>query len=413
MKTNAKLINLLFGFFILLSCSVNAQSDASVIQFGTRLTVKSKILKEDREVWISLPANYNDKYFAAGKYPVLYILDGDLHFKSVSGMVDILSAGTNGTLVIPEMIVVSILNTNRTRDLTPTNSDKMYNGTVAGYLKTSGGGANFLRFMKDELIPKIDSAYRTFPYRIFVGHSFGGLSVLQALYEMPETFNAYVAIDPSLWWDNRLFLKRSESYFNHAKLKGKTLFVAQANSLVNLDTTNVHFESIKAFATNLETRNRSGIRWKYQFYPNDDHGSVAFAAEHDALRFIFKNYTAPLTISSVDDLVKHFENFSDEVGVKFTPPERIVHQFGSVFRFSGQPQLAKSYFELNIKNFPASSSANANMGELLMSMGDKKKALQFYEKAVSIFPGNEDAQRNIAQLKAEPDPKKAEQVKMN
>lgn len=392
-KSGLAVLLLLFNF------SLCAQNSNPIIQFGTRMTIKSKVLNEEREVWISLPSNYDGKYFQAAQYPVLYILDGDLHFQSVASMVDILSAGTNGTLVIPEMIVVAIPNTDRTRDLTPTNSNKMGTGKISEHLRSSGGGGNFLRFLKNELIPKIDSAYRTFPYRTFVGHSFGGLNVMQALFEMPEVFNAYVAIDPSFWWDDQLFGKKSETYFNQAKLRGKSLFIAQANTLNSWDTVNVHFESIKKFVANLETRNKSGVRWQYQFYPNDHHGSVAFAAEHDALRFIFRNYFAPMTIKSASELVEHYREFSDETQVKFAPPERIVHQFGSFARFRGDYPLAKSYLELNIQNYPKSSSAFANMGELYLNSGDKKKALEFCEKAIAIFPGNEDAQKKCRTAK--------------
>ena len=63
----------------------------------------------------------------------------------------------------------------------------------------SGGGiAHFIQFMKNELIPYIETHYRTDPYRIFSGHSLGGLCVLYAFIHEPELFNAYIGISSSV-----------------------------------------------------------------------------------------------------------------------------------------------------------------------------------------------------------------------
>jgi len=174
--------------FICLPCLSFCQNTSPVIQDGKRDSLHSKVLKEKRLFWVHLPSSYNDKSIQPIHYPVLYILDGDTHFRSISAMAEILGSGENASHLIPEMIIVSVLNTDRTRDLTPTHSLKGPGGQDWNFLKSSGGGDNFMKFIKDELIPKIDSSYRTFPYRIFVGHSFGGLMVIDALMTMPQTF---------------------------------------------------------------------------------------------------------------------------------------------------------------------------------------------------------------------------------
>ncbi|CAN5820213.1 hypothetical protein BH11GEM1_BH11GEM1_02750 [soil metagenome] len=258
-----------------------AQSPASgAITIGKIDSVWSPTLKEHRRVWIYTPPSYRDTLHALQRYPVLYLLDGDAHFHSVTGLLQILGTGVNGTYVVPEMIVVAIPNTDRTRDLTPTHTELALNGKPNAAFKTSGGGPSFLRFMKTELIPFIDSSYRTAPYRVLVGHSFGGLATIEALYAMPETFNAYVAIDPSLWWDNRQLLRQAPDYFKTAKLSARALFVGQANTLSPGDTTdNPHFSSIVRFNSLLERYHGDGLRYGYRYYPNDSHGSVPLTAE--------------------------------------------------------------------------------------------------------------------------------------
>ena len=108
----------------------------------------------------------------------------------------------------PEMIVVGITNTNRDKDLKPTITN--LDGVVD---LNSGGGGNFMNFIENELIPHIDSIYPTAPYRIFSGHSLGGLTVINTLLNNTQLFNAYIAIDPSLWWNNQTLLGTSTKDF--------------------------------------------------------------------------------------------------------------------------------------------------------------------------------------------------------
>lgn len=398
MRSSKKVLFLIFLYpFISLS-----QDIEPILKIGQKMSIHSEILNETRDVWIYLPPNYSDKYFQPQQFPVLYILDGDAHFHSLSGLVQILGSGINQTFAVPEMIVVAIPNTNRIRDLNPTHSTKGPDGKDYDFFQASGGTDSFLRFINEELAPKIESTFRTFPYRILIGQSFGGLTVLHALCTLPQAFNAYVAIEPSLWWDDQFFLKQMRNYFNTADLKGKTLYLAQANSLRSWDKSNPHFEGIKEFATLLETRNKSDLRWKYKFYSDDDHSSVALISEYDGLRFIFENYRADYNlITSADQLRAQYKQLSGDLGITILPPERVAQTFGSTFVYLEKYDTAMAFFQMNIDNYPNSSSAYANMGQYWKTRGDKKKALEYYQKSVKIFPENKDSQNNIENLTKE------------
>src|SRR5262245_33557133 len=211
---------------LLAPLSAGAQSYENAIHIGKVDSVWSATLKEQRKYLVYTPPSYNDTTFQPRRYPVLYLLDGDAHFHSVTGLIQILGSGVNATFVVPEMIVVAIPNTNRTRDMTPTRVERDMQGRPQPAFATSGGMGNFLSFIKNELIPRVEQRYRTAPYRVFVGHSFGGITTINALYTIPETFNAYVAIDPSLWWDNRVLLKQARERFSKPGLAGRMLYVA-------------------------------------------------------------------------------------------------------------------------------------------------------------------------------------------
>ncbi|MDP4710753.1 MAG: alpha/beta hydrolase-fold protein, partial [Saprospiraceae bacterium] len=135
--------------------------------------MRSDILNEDRAYWISLPDSYHAKASSYKHYPVLIVLDGNVHFKPIAGIVNYMSSDVYRSWKIPEMIVVAIQNVDRRRDYTP---DKVI--TVSA--NNTGGGDNFLRFLEDELFPELDQKFRTTPYRILFGHSLGGLLATHA-----------------------------------------------------------------------------------------------------------------------------------------------------------------------------------------------------------------------------------------
>src|SRR6266550_9484193 len=105
---------------MLVAVSASAQEKSGDIKIGETFNLRSKILNEERPYWVYLPASYNDSTYM--RYPVLYVLDGGAHFQSASGVVQFMSSGINQNNQIPELIIVAILNTDRTRDFTSTHS---------------------------------------------------------------------------------------------------------------------------------------------------------------------------------------------------------------------------------------------------------------------------------------------------
>src|SRR4029453_18801224 len=105
---------------------------------------------------------------------------------------------------------------------------KSSNKNPAGELQfpTSGGADNFLKFFETEVIPEIEKQYRVQPYRIFAGHSLGGLFAIHAMINKPGLFNSYIAVSPSLQWEHDEALKRAEAYLtNQKEMKATSLFV--------------------------------------------------------------------------------------------------------------------------------------------------------------------------------------------
>ncbi|MBO6651121.1 MAG: alpha/beta hydrolase, partial [Balneola sp.] len=197
--------NIIAVLLLLIGINQVKSQDVGEIIIGTKHSLRSDILNEDREYWISLPDSYNVQESSHKSYPLLIVLDGNVHFKALSGMVNYMSSDLYRNWKIPEMIVVGIQNVDRRRDYTP---DKI----VTVRENNSGGGERFLSFLADELIPELDQKYRTEQYRILFGHSLGGLLATHAYMKEKTLFNSFIAVDPSFGtWDSETMDKKLDS----------------------------------------------------------------------------------------------------------------------------------------------------------------------------------------------------------
>ncbi len=380
-------------------------------------SIYSDNIKEQQKFWIHVPKNPAGEVTTGSKYPVLYLLDGPAHFYSVTGMIKQLST-VNGNDITPEMIVVGITNNDRTRDLTPTHVTEAFGDST--WAKTSGGGKNFLNFIEKELIPHIEKNYPASSYRTFVGHSLGGLIVVDALIDRPELFNNYVAIDPSLWWDNQELLKRAEDVMSKTIYSNKALYVGIANTMkegfnikdVVKDTaeTTEHIRSILQFVKTTESLNDNGLLFKWKYYENDSHGSVPLITEYDAIRFLFPWYSFkevdqfydPSSNISIEEMISmidsHYKNVSAHFGYETLPAESFINSLGYGFMSDNQLEKANTLFKLNIQNYPNSSNVYDSMGDCYLAQQDSIKALEFFTKALEVGT-NEYSQEKIDMLK--------------
>ena len=379
--------------------TIQAQQNNLVV-IGKIDSINSKILGEQRKILVYNPSAGNP-FAGRQKYPVVYLLDGEGHFTSVVGMIEQLST-VNGNTVTPQMIVVGITNTNRMRDLTPTKvapQPPMMDSMAASF---TGGGENFLAFIEKELMPHMDSLYPTAPYRMFIGHSLGGLMVMHALVNHPKLFNAYVAIDPSMWYDKQRLLKQTEKALKSASFAGRSLYLGIANTMDSgMDTIKVIKDT--AFATqhirsnltlgkylNGFRQNKLNVKWRY--YNEDDHGSVPLIAEYDAFRFFFKDYKLPLGLKAFMDpafkmdslLTQHYKRVSEILGYTTLPPEDYVNQMGYQMLNQRHFEKAEGLFKLNTVNYPTSGNTFDSLGDLYNAKGDKAKAIDSYKKALAI-----------------------------
>ncbi len=382
--------------------SVTAQQNNS-LAIGTIDSIHSGILHEERKIWVHLPSSAG--YDKKRKYPVGYLLDAEKNFESVVGMIDFLSSVYNNN-VFPEMIVVGIPNTIRTRDLTPT---KVTGGLWIDSFTAanSGGGEAFTSFIEKELVPHIDSLYPSMQYRMLIGHSLGGIMVINTLMHHTKLFRSYIAIDPSMWWDQQRLLHEAAGTLKTNLYEGATIFLAMANTMppgmdtatAKKDTTSgtIHSRSILQLARYM-LDNKNGLRASFKYYDDESHTSVPLAATNDGLHFIFKDYTLKYPRDAFTDssfqlaafLKEHYAALSSEYamvnedGSNLLPPQDVVNNLGFFMMSQKQFSKAEDLFMMNIQNYPSGVVAYRYLGDLYAAKGDNTKAIASYKKSLLL-----------------------------
>ena len=382
-----------FIVVLLLVIGINQvrSQDVGQIVIGTKYILHSNILNEDREYWVSLPDSYNDKESSYRSYPVLFVLDGNSHFKAVSGMVNYMSSDLYRSWKIPEMIVVGIQNVDRRRDYTP---DKI----ITVRENNSGGGESFLSFLEDELIPELDQMHRTDPYRILFGHSLGGLLATHAYLKEKTIFNAFIAVDPSFGtWDAETMDKKLDAVTE--KSFERFFYIATANwGKRNVRNRDRHVRLYEA----LNSKCEGEFPAKLEYFENENHGSVPIIAFHNGISAIFEGYGISYRdVESKEQLIQHFQSLSQRLSWDFGPPEHLVNRVGyRMLQSRNEIDRAKAlaFFILNTENFPNSFNAYDSLGEAYESLEDNKKAIENYIKSLELNPNNEHARMKIESL---------------
>jgi len=257
MKTKIILLTLL----LCITLKVSSQDGYTV----KKDSLQSDVLKQNRKISIFLPEGYEAK---DAKFPVLYVLDADGRDQHIVPTARFLSVNNK----MPKAIVVGVFNIDRNHDFLPDSSQAA----------TTGGGAdNFVQFFRKELIPYINKNFKTEPFNVLIGHSYGGVFVMHALLNDPDLFDAYIAIDPSFWYKKEMQVKSAQIEFRKNKNWNKPIFIS------GRDGGGMKGMGITSMEKLLKSSAPAGLKWKVVAYPNEDHGSVPFKSTYDGLRYIF------------------------------------------------------------------------------------------------------------------------------
>lgn len=225
-------------------------------------------------VYIRLPKHYKEN--PDKKYTTLYLLDGDISFNMATSVVRYLQFGMD----VPDLILVAPGYGTLLSDKEKNYRERDYTISKIEKFKGSGNGKRYLEFIKNELIPLIDSSYRTNENRILNGYSIGGLIALNIFLTSPELFNNYIVGSPYLINDIDELLEKSTSL----KLRqSKKMFV----SVGELEEKELYHIPINNLVSNL--KEVEGIDLEFTVFNNGTHFTCPAEALTYGLKFVFSD----------------------------------------------------------------------------------------------------------------------------
>jgi predicted alpha/beta superfamily hydrolase len=340
------------------------------------LKIKSAVLGEERVALVRTPREYDTN---GQRYPVLYITDGDAQIGHTTATIEFLARADR----LPEMIVVGITHSDRTRDLTPTKAPQDPRGLwpVAG-----GGGDKFLKFIETELIPTVEKNYRTVPFRIHAGHSLGGLFALHSFVTKPELFNAYIACSPALWWDKEFEIKKLDEFLKGRKELDRTLLLSLG------DEPGPWRAGLEKAKQLLGRQQLKGFVWDSTVMDDENHPSAVLRAYYSGLRKVFEDW--PLNQETFEKgptaVEEHFQKVSDKYKFPALPSEVLMNIVAYKTLTEGKTDEAIAAFKRNAERYPNSANAYDSLAEAYEKSGKLDLARTNYGRAVKVGTKNKD-----------------------
>jgi predicted alpha/beta superfamily hydrolase len=259
--------------------------------------LQSSIVNDTYKLQICLPQDYEK---VDARYPVVYVND----FNYMSSLLWHIVFYMSISLEVPQLIIVGIGydTDNREqsyqpwwRDLVDARSsigEEPWRKYAAG-ADDEGKAGNFLRFIREELKPFINTTYRTITNdSVYGGFSLGGVFGLYVLFHYPETFNRYIIGSPSIGLHNRWAMEYEKNYATeNDDLSARVFMSVGAREELDdpfVDASLKEVTNMKTLAKSLEKRQYASLQLTTHVFENETHLSVIPATLSRGLRVVFE-----------------------------------------------------------------------------------------------------------------------------
>lgn len=344
---------------------------------GKRLTLQSKILGEDKELYISLPPDYDETVHA---YPVVFVLEAEFLFNITQSITHILTLRSE----MPASIIVGVTNggPNKRGELTlPTQGGRVY---------------DHLRFFRHELIPYVEENYRVNDHHTIMGLSPTTGFVLEAFWSEPDLFSAYISLCTHLGWNPRKNVTMTDKLIEAIKdpeHPRSSIYLARADG--DLEWNQFAKITFEAAEQKLNGVSQENVRFQLEALEQEEHYAMAPVGIRNAFRFIYPEGTSMFlgyrdSEQIAKDVKAHYDKISKAYGfdvypVNFGDPhsDSILGFVKYLTRFKKSDQ-AIDLIELGINYYPNSPDLYMRLAELYQEAGNVQKAVTFAEKSLSL-----------------------------
>jgi len=368
-----------FGFGAPATTSDALQAGTQRVQAVRIEKIASAKVGETREFWISLPDGYD---ISGEKYPVLYMMDADFNFNS--GIIGgVRYAATLGEM--PEFIIVGIKNTDRGKDIFPEVV------TYRDGSKDGGRADQYLDFIREELVPHIDKAYRTEPFRVLYGTSNTGFTAVYALFRSPDMANAYIAASATL--SIPLFRAKRDEWIQGFKGGRRRLVAVMGeNDLPTVLSQN------GALKEAIDTQAPADL--SVRFLVIEKGGHVPADALPEAMKALFEGWKIDQTLNenNFGEIRARAESRVEKFGVPGKLPEDDLAMLGRSLLGEKKFDKAVDVELYRAGLYPRSANAWASLGDAHRQAGQTAKARECYQKALALSPEHSQAKSGLGEL---------------
>ncbi len=251
-------------------------------------SLASSFAEQEYRLFVALPRGYAE---SEERYPVLYVLDADILFGTITETARLLplEGFFLGLQSVPDLILVGIaypggfdeMAQKRGRDFTPISE------FGAEPESEPDGAARFFRFLKEQAIPFVDEAYRTDPRdRSLIGSSAGGIFILDTLLRHPGTFQRYIATSPRM--DEIIFRHEAAYAEQHQDLRAVVYLSAGTEGEIEQQIA----AGVEKFHASLSARKYPGLQLVHESLEGESHVSAQPAAFTHGLKVVYSKALA-------------------------------------------------------------------------------------------------------------------------
>ena len=359
----------------LFATSSFAQEKGSPNIVGINHTINSEILKENKNIQVYLPKEYAT---TTKKYPVIYLLDGQRFFLYGASLIQSFTAFD----LTPDFIVVGITNQQSTRMNT-----------------FSAKAKGFAEYLEKEVIPLINSSYRTSKKRLLFGWAYGGGFGIETLISKPHLFDGYILSSP---------------YPVSSKMKKFKAFIEQHKSL----NTFVYFASdAKEFGVKEGTEelatflnlNTTNLRWKFKVLSGEEHRSTVYPTLYHGIQEYFEAYRE-IQFKDLNEFITkggipYVKKYYSKRSKLYNLPNKIAPFTKYIMLRTAMRADNFAHFDEMYSTFGSDEllkvirvSRACEVADFYIKNNKKQKALKLYQFITKAFPTSKKAQNGLSNL---------------
>lgn len=261
--------------------AILADPEGEPIIAGSAHRIVSSVYGETKLITVRLPRGYTDN--PDRRYPVVFSVDGgpEQDFELLAGI----AAEAEFSTSFEPFILIGVRTDNRYAQLTPPlkRMDPKMLTALFGDRMQPDGAPKFREFLARDVIPWATSRYRT-DRKVLTAVSLGGLFVVDTLLERPEMFDDYIALTPSVWWDQgRIAEEAAAKLAAHAK-SDRRIYITMGDEGVG----NLSGKWLGTLISAFETSAPEGLKWAFvDRSGSEEHRTMALMGFLDAFRTLY------------------------------------------------------------------------------------------------------------------------------